>query len=63
LLEWRLNISANKVLRPVSHLGTEFPWISLLQAYAEIVAKFEVATAGFSCNSPDLNSSELTPLL
>jgi hypothetical protein len=58
LLEWRLSVSTKKVQRPVSYLGTEFPWIYFLQAYAEIVAKFEVATAGFSCNSPDLNSSQ-----
>jgi len=61
--ELRLNVSTRKVQRAVSYLGTQFTWICFLQAYAEIVVKFEVATASFSYNCPDLNSFELNSLL
>jgi hypothetical protein len=53
-------VSGRSYDRPSRH---RFSWFSsVIQANAEMVPKFQVATACFSCNPPDLNSSKLHSL-
>jgi hypothetical protein len=44
-----------------AHLDTGFIGYFRLQANAEVVSKYQVVTAYFSCNLPDLNSSQTNP--
>jgi hypothetical protein len=46
---------------PTGHLDTGFLWFSCLQANAEMVIKFQVATAFFSWSPHNFNSSLLNP--
>ena len=56
--------------QPSSHSGFfVFVWegggvvVLSLQSHTEVVCKFQVTNLGISCGPPDLNSSNLTPLV